>query len=106
MMTRFKVKDLMINVASKDERGCPEGQSDDFGPGGGPGGGSNCGTPSCIGEKCPEVSFNPATNCDKPTCKGPAQRRQARGRDELAGGNLALLQQELRTALSQPGQGA
>lgn len=100
MMTRFKVRDLMINVAS-DERGYPEGQSENLVPGGG----SNCATPSCVGDMCREPSFKTPTHCDKPTCPGPPERRQARRRDELAESPLALLQRQLRQTLSQPGQG-
>jgi hypothetical protein len=97
MMTRFKIRDLIVNVALEEGGNCEGGQSL-LASGGA---GSNCGNPSCVGPCQGEITTPPPppTQCEKPSCKGPGERK-TQGWNELAGSNLALLQQELRTALS------
>jgi len=86
MITRFQSRELMVQFAAEDDRNvatnptnCP---------------GASCQNP-CIGT----TFADDVTKCGSPTCKNPPVRRGA-GLEERAGSNLALLQRELRSAMS------
>lgn len=91
MIARFRIRNLMVQVAPEDhpEKGHPpcgphSNQQDSIcSPG-------SCGT----GDRCRDYD-DAVTNCGIPTCMEPPKRREA-GVDEPAPGNLALLQKELR----------
>jgi len=90
MVTRFKVRELAIKFAPEDDPQCPHGS--DQAP-------TECSGDSCK-VKCHLGSSAMApTQCNPPTCNQPPVRRDA-GADGLEGSGLALLQQELRSAMS------
>lgn len=103
MTRKFKVRDLMIQVAPEENQGdtCPilsvcQFPSFTIPPA------SACTGSSCRGgeEECDERhTFEPHTNCDRPTCNEQPPPLRGAGLDELNPGNLALLQKELRQAL-------
>lgn len=107
MFSKFKIRNLMINVAPEGGLEVSDNQSN-CGPPSCPTdrdyGASNCGTPSCIGEECGYDSRRPEpppTICDEPSCLGDQNEKdQAKRLDELTRSNLALLQRELRQALN------
>lgn len=90
---KFQVRDLIIHVSPEDGKGCEGGYSEGYNTTH-----TICQIPSCKADCKHHHTFQPATDCDRPTCKEPPPRRGV-GIDELASGNLALLQQELRQAL-------
>ncbi|HKI02486.1 MAG TPA: hypothetical protein VKK31_10930 [Thermoanaerobaculia bacterium] len=107
MFSKFKIRNLMINVAPEGDPGCTDQQSDCGTPscfGDRDYAASNCGMPSCIGDKCMDDSCRPEpppTNCDEPSCLGDRDEKyQAKSLSELTRSNLALLQRELRQALN------
>lgn len=95
MIPKFKIRNLMVHVAPEE-------------PG-------KCQSPSRRPTNCDQGAATcdpPPTQCDAPTCPRPSacgspscfpdedNERGAKSLNELAGSNLALLQQELRRALS------
>jgi hypothetical protein len=81
MMGKFKVRNLMIQVASENDENCPD---------------NSLGQPACEGqslggeeEKKKDRKLRPS-GCPNPSCKGGGNQGRS---------NLALLQQELRQAL-------